>query len=71
MPVSRPAAGGTPEAMAIPMQSGSATRKTTMEARKSRDNVDWFFMTGVSSRYPATKGWVLSRSRATGVACGM
>ena len=35
IPVISPAATGTPEAIAIPMQSGNATRKTTIEARKS------------------------------------
>jgi hypothetical protein len=33
--VTNPNAGGAPEAMAIPMDKGSATRKTTIEARKS------------------------------------
>ena len=35
IPVIRPAATGTPEAIAIPMQSGNATRKTTIDAKKS------------------------------------
>ena len=35
MPVIRALAGLTPTATAIPMQRGSATRKTTIEARKS------------------------------------
>ena len=35
IPEIRPAAGGTPEAIAMPMHSGTATRKTTIEARKS------------------------------------
>jgi hypothetical protein len=34
-----PNAGGTPEAMAMPMHKGSATKKTTMDARKSLANV--------------------------------
>ena len=40
MPVIKPAAGGAPEAMAMPMQSGSATRKTTTDARASRAMFD-------------------------------
>jgi hypothetical protein len=39
-PVARPAAGGNPDAIAIPMQSGSATKNTTTEAMKSLDNVE-------------------------------
>src|SRR3546814_17119452 len=39
MPVIRPFSGGTPEAMAMPMHNGIATRKTTMEAVKSRLSV--------------------------------
>ena len=39
MPVIRPFSGGTPEAMAMPMQSGIATRKTTIDAVKSRPKV--------------------------------
>src|SRR5581483_3424044 len=35
IPVISPAAGGAPEAMAMPMQRGSATRNTTIEARAS------------------------------------
>ncbi|MGE0129989.1 MAG: hypothetical protein AB7U82_18050 [Blastocatellales bacterium] len=35
IPVIKPNAGGTPDAMAIPMDKGSATRKTTIDARKS------------------------------------
>src|SRR6266550_9363754 len=35
MPVRIPAAGGAPEAKAMPMQRGSATRKTTREAERS------------------------------------
>jgi hypothetical protein len=31
-----PAVGGMPEASEMPMHRGRATRKTTMEARKSR-----------------------------------
>ena len=38
MPVIRPFSGGTPEAMAMPMHSGIATRKTTIDAVKSRTN---------------------------------
>ena len=38
MPVISPAAGGAPDAIAMPMQSGSATRKTTTEARRSWEN---------------------------------
>jgi hypothetical protein len=34
-PVINPSAGGTPEAMAMPMHKGRATRKTTIDARKS------------------------------------
>ena len=30
--------GGTPDAMAMPIQSGIATRKTTIDAVKSRPN---------------------------------
>src|SRR3546814_13830404 len=39
MPVIRPFSGGTPEAMAMPMHNVIATRKTTMEAVKSRLSV--------------------------------
>jgi hypothetical protein len=35
MPVMMPAAGGAPEATAIPMQRGRATKKTTTEAKAS------------------------------------
>jgi hypothetical protein len=35
MPVRMPAAGWAPEAKAMPMQRGSATRKTTSEAERS------------------------------------
>jgi len=35
-----PKAGGAPEAIAIPMHSGKATRRTTIEAMKSRANGD-------------------------------
>ena len=35
MPVIRPAATGTPEAMAMPMHNGSATRNTAMLGNKS------------------------------------
>lgn len=35
IPVTSPAAGGSPEAIATPMQRGSATRNTTTEARAS------------------------------------
>jgi hypothetical protein len=38
MPVISPFSGGTPEATAMPMQSGIATRKTTIEAVKSRQS---------------------------------
>ncbi|MNN44171.1 hypothetical protein D3C81_1584490 [compost metagenome] len=38
IPVIRPLAGGMPEAMAIPMHRGSATRNTTTEASNSRGN---------------------------------
>ena len=34
MPVMRPAVGGMPEAIEMPMHSGSATRKTTIDAKK-------------------------------------
>ncbi len=40
MPVMMPAVGGSPEAMAIPMHSGSATRKTTTEASRSLPKTD-------------------------------
>ncbi len=40
MPVMMPAVGGRPEASAMPMQSGRATRKTTTEARRSALTVD-------------------------------
>jgi hypothetical protein len=36
IPVIRPLAGGKPEAMAMPMHRGRATRKTTTEASSSR-----------------------------------
>lgn len=36
IPVIRPLAGGRPEAMAMPMHKGSATRNTTTEANNSR-----------------------------------
>ena len=39
MPVMRPAVTGMPEAIEMPMHSGSATRKTTMDAKKSRPKV--------------------------------
>ncbi len=39
MPVMMPAVGGMPEASEMPMHSGSATRKTTIDARKSRPKV--------------------------------
>jgi hypothetical protein len=35
MPVIKPDAGGAPDAMAIPMHKGKATRNTTTEARRS------------------------------------
>ena len=35
MPVIRPAATGAPDAIAIPMHNGRATRNTTIEAKKS------------------------------------
>jgi hypothetical protein len=34
-----PSAGGTPEAMAMPMDSGMAMRKTTMEAIRSAEKL--------------------------------
>ena len=34
-----PAVGGSPEASATPIHSGSATRKTTTDAKASRPNV--------------------------------
>src|SRR3712207_3783178 len=40
MPVMRPSAGGTPEAIEIPMHNGSATRKTTTEATISLARCD-------------------------------
>ena len=36
IPVTSPATGGAPDAIAIPMQSGRATKKTTTDARRSR-----------------------------------
>ncbi|MNE83797.1 hypothetical protein D3C80_1806440 [compost metagenome] len=36
IPVIRPLAGGSPEAMAMPMHRGRATRNTTTEANSSR-----------------------------------
>ena len=36
MPVIRPFSGGTPEAIAMPMHNGIATRNTTIDAVKSR-----------------------------------
>ncbi len=39
MPVMSPAVGGNPEASEMPMHSGSATRNTTIDARKSRPKV--------------------------------
>ena len=39
MPVMIPAVGGMPDASEMPMQRGRATRKTTMDARKSRPKV--------------------------------
>src|SRR5438094_8105659 len=39
MPVRMPEAAGAPEAMAMPMHSGSATRKTTKEAEKACQKV--------------------------------
>jgi hypothetical protein len=39
MPVTIPAVGGIPEASEMPIQRGRATRKTTIEARKSRPKV--------------------------------
>jgi hypothetical protein len=35
MPVRMPAAGGAPEARAMPIHRGSATRKTTSDAERS------------------------------------
>ncbi len=40
MPVMMPAVGGMPDAIEMPMQSGSATRNTTTEASRSRPNTD-------------------------------
>ena len=42
MPVMMPAVGGMPEAIEIPIQSGSATRKTTTEAKRSAPSVEFF-----------------------------
>jgi hypothetical protein len=39
IPVTRPSAGGTPDARAIPRQSGRATRNTTTEASASAARV--------------------------------
>jgi hypothetical protein len=39
MPVMMPAVGGMPDASEIPMHRGRATRKTTIEDRKSRPKV--------------------------------
>jgi len=39
MPVITPLAGGMPDAMAMPMHNGRATRKTTTDAIKSRGSV--------------------------------
>ena len=39
IPVMSPAAGGTPEAIAMPMQRGSATRQTTTDDSRSCANV--------------------------------
>ncbi len=36
MPVSSPRSGGTPDAMAMPLQSGITTRNTTKDAATSR-----------------------------------
>ncbi|MCY1556717.1 hypothetical protein D9M68_934900 [compost metagenome] len=41
MPVTKPLAGGMPEAMAMPMHKGRATRKTTKDARASRGREDF------------------------------
>ncbi|MHC2364244.1 hypothetical protein ACVIOG_006447 [Rhizobium leguminosarum] len=38
-------ATGTPEATAMPRQSGMATRKTTRDEARSRENAELFFMT--------------------------
>ena len=40
IPVMMPAVGGMPDAIEMPMQSGSATRKTTTEASRSRPQVE-------------------------------
>src|SRR5437868_1291871 len=39
MPVMMPVVGGKPDAIEMPIHNGRATRKTTIEARKSRPNV--------------------------------
>ena len=39
IPVMMPVVGGKPDAIEMPMHNGSATRKTTIEARRSRPNV--------------------------------
>lgn len=40
MPDTRPAKGSTPDALAIPRHSGSATRKTTTPVIRSRGSVE-------------------------------
>ncbi len=52
MPVIRPFSGGTPEATAMPMHRGIATRNTTIDAVKSRMNV-------------VLRGWARSITEAT------
>lgn len=53
MPTAAAFSGGTPDAMAMPMHSGNATRKTTMEARKSCLNELTFSDIGLSFAKPA------------------
>ncbi len=42
MPLIKPSAGGTPDAMAMPMHKGKATRKTTTDASRSLEKVELF-----------------------------
>ncbi|GLR57591.1 hypothetical protein GCM10007919_23160 [Rhizobium indigoferae] len=44
IPETSPMATGTPEATAMPRQSGMATRKTTRDEARSRENAELFFM---------------------------
>jgi hypothetical protein len=44
MPVSKPLLGGTPEAIAIPIHKGKATRNTTKDANKSLVKEGLFLM---------------------------